>query len=264
MTKAVSRVGDQGNAEDGGTPPTSAADDERGHRQAELDQREEYVAAAARELMNPIAAIAYAARALQAESTTLDVASVARGIAAEAAAASELIRALLDAARADAGRLHLALAAIDLLEVARATLQKFRVDPEHRIVLVTQRQELPVRGDPGALANLLRHLLGNAVAYGRAGPVRLEIDVSADGRVAIVAVRDSGPGIPEPERPLLFRKFARLSTASGTSGAGLGLYLSRAILEEHGGVLSADWPSDGGSRFWFTLPTRESSPGRRE
>ena len=231
---------------------------ERRRLQTELDRREEYVASVGRELMNPIASIAYAARALHGGHGSLDVPSIAQGIANEAANAGELVRALTDAARAEARHLHLALRPVDLTSVTRATIESFDAGG-HEIVLAAPPDPVIVRGDIGALAKVLRHLLSNAVTYAPTAAVRVEIGALHDADTAVLAVRDHGPGVPVEERILLFRKFARLSTAGGSVGAGLGLFVSRAIIEEHGGVLSVEWPSDGGSRFYFTVPLASQS-----
>ncbi len=202
--------------------------------QLELDRREQYVAALARELMNPIAAIAYAARALADRPAGTDVRTLAGGIASEAAGATELVRELTDAARAEARHLHLALRPIDVLDVARETIGSFDPGPGHTVSLESPEGVMLVNGDRAALAKALRYLLSNAVTYAPPGCVTVRIEAAHDRRNAIVGVRDAGPGIPVTERHLLFRKFARLSTAGGTVGADLGLYLARAIVEEHG------------------------------
>lgn len=227
--------------------------------QEQLARQRDDVTAVARELLNPLAAIGYAARVLHEGRAGIDRPSLARGIAAEAAGARDLVTGLTEAARAEAHTLRLKLRPTDLAGVVRDTLAAFDPGPQHTIALTIAASDLTVRGDAGALAKVVRHLLSNAVAYAHAGTVRVEISREPNGHEAIVSVRDDGPGIPEGERPLLFRKFSRLSTAGGTLGAGLGLYISRAIVEEHGGAISAEWPSDGGSRFWFTVPLASST-----
>ena len=94
---------------------------------------------------------------------------------------------------------------------------------------------------------------GHAIAAD--APIEVRVGLTADRAHAIVAVRDHGPGVPPGERGRLFQKFARLSTAGGTRGSGLGLYICRGIVEDHHGTLEARWPAGGGSEFSFTLPS---------
>ncbi len=82
--------------------------------------------------------------------------------------------------------------------------------------------------------------------------------MNADPRraTARVEVRDRGPGIAAPERRRLFRKFTRLTTADGTRGSGLGLYICKAIVEDHGGAITYS-RADVGSVFSFDLPLKK-------
>ncbi len=91
-------------------------------------------------------------------------------------------------------------------------------------------------------------------------PIEVHLEVGADGREAVVSVRDRGPGIPPAERARLFTKFARLSTAAGTRGTGLGLYICREIVRDHGGELRAEFPPEGGSVFSFALRAVTRTP----
>ena len=113
-------------------------------------------------------------------------------------------------------------------------------------------------GDPHRLAQVLKNLLSNAVKYSPSGtPIDITLGLSGDRARAVVAIRDRGPGVPPPERGRLFEKFARLSTAGGTRGSGLGLYICRQILRDHDGELLADWPPGGGSLFSFEIPVTD-------
>jgi len=112
--------------------------------------------------------------------------------------------------------------------------------------LVSEDSRLPAR---------IARLAVTALKYSPADtPIELTLGVSADRREAIIGVRDHGPGIPVNERALLFEQFKRLSTAGETRGSGLGLYICKRIIEDHGGTLEAEWPSGGGTRFVFTVP----------
>lgn len=112
-----------------------------------------------------------------------------------------------------------------------------------------------VQADPGRILQVFRNLLSNASKYAdESGPV--EIRVELDGDDVSFAVEDRGPGIPPEDLPRLFKPFSRVGTVDGQlrPGAGLGLYISRQIVEAHGGRINVDSRVGHGSSFRFTLP----------
>jgi signal transduction histidine kinase/ActR/RegA family two-component response regulator len=116
-----------------------------------------------------------------------------------------------------------------------------------------------VRGDPARLGKVLRHLLENALEFTERGEVRLEL--ALEHRAAASAhvrftVRDTGIGIPAAEQARLFEAFTQLdgSTTRRHEGIGLGLALSRRLVEHMGGVLQVESEVGRGSQLWFTLP----------
>ena len=221
----------------------------------ELATRAEYTALVAHELRNPLVAIRAAARTF---GKHRDPSTLAAGIAAESGAALELLDSLSDVASIEAGRLRSALQRMDLAELVRTVVPAADAG-EHEFRLHGAQQGVAVLGDPHRLAQVLKNLLSNAVKYSPAGsPIDITLGLSGDRARAVVTVRDLGPGVPPSERDRLFQKFARLSTAGGTRGSGLGLYICRQILRDHRGDLLADWPSGGGSLFSFELPAIES------
>lgn len=229
--------------------------DDRGRLAAAAAKREEDVQLLAREITNPLISIETAARVLAGQDLgTLDPHATAVLISREARTALDLVRSLTEAAQIEGRGLHLEQHPLDLVALARETLARFDAADRH-IALSAPEAAVRVMGDRVALQRVLRQLLSNAVLYSREGTIVLSLSLSPDGRGVTLAVRDGGPPIPPEERPLLFRKFARLSTAGGTSGAGLSLWVSQAILEEHGTVLEASWPGRGGNDFSFTLRT---------
>ena len=214
----------------------------------ELEQRREYTDVLAHELRNPLVAIRAAARTSQHEPRQLEL------IAEEAARALALLDSLSDASSIEAGRMRSVLRPTDLVATVVAA-----VDGSHelagRIRLQLPDAPVVVRGDQDRLGQVVRNLLSNAAKYAPgASPVEVNVGVSADRRCGVVQVRDYGPGIAPAERPRLFERFARLSTAADTTGSGLGLYISRGIIRDHDGELEAEWPSGGGSLFAFEVP----------
>ena len=217
------------------------------------NQRQEYLSVLAHELRNPLNAINAAARVLAKEIAGLHGEGTARGIATEAHHAMELLDGLTDVASLESGRMRMALRPIDLSAVLTETAGT--VVDGHKLVLRGAEHPLVVLGDDRRLGQVIRNLLTNAAKYSPAeAEIQVSLGMSSDRQNAIVQVRDAGPGIPPAERVRLFEKFARLSTAGATRGSGLGLFISRGIVRDHGGEMWADWPAGGGSVFSFSVP----------
>lgn len=229
----------------------------------ELATRAEYTSLVAHELRNPLVSISAAARTA---GRHRDPSTLIAGIGAESTAALELLDSLSDVASIEAGRLRSALQRMDIAELVRNVVSSADAG-DHEFRLHGAQQDLVVLGDPHRLAQVLKNLLSNAVKYSPPGtPIDVTLGLSGDRARAVVAVRDFGPGVPPSERQRLFEKFARLSTAGGTRGSGLGLYICRQIIRDHDGELLADWPPGGGSLFSFELPavgSRATDPNLR-
>ena len=111
--------------------------------------------------------------------------------------------------------------------------------------------------DPLRLEQVIRNLIDNAIKYSPQGG---SIDVvlgPVDGTGVSLVVRDHGLGIPPERRENLFDRFYQAHGEGHFGGLGLGLYISRQIVELHGGHISAEFPADGGSSFEVTLPVTD-------
>ncbi|MBA2296711.1 MAG: ATP-binding protein [Actinobacteria bacterium] len=111
-----------------------------------------------------------------------------------------------------------------------------------------------MRGDPNRLAQVVGNLLSNAIKYSPKGGVVELIGESENGAVR-VRVRDEGLGIADDQQSRIFTKFFRGEAgASGIGGTGLGLAVSREIVEAHGGRIGFESDAGTGSTFWLELP----------
>ena len=107
--------------------------------------------------------------------------------------------------------------------------------------------------DEKRLEQVLANLISNAIKYTHDGEINIQGQVKADQ--VVVCVSDEGPGINARDLPHIFDRFYRSTEAvKRTKGAGLGLYLARAIVEAHGGRIWADPQPDAGARICFSLP----------
>jgi PAS domain S-box-containing protein len=155
--------------------------------------------------------------------------------------------------RLEQNELTLELEEFDLVALVRDIVRVFSVT--RTIDLRTDRPELPICGDPGRLRQVFENLIGNAIKYSPGGEP-IEVFLRAKGRGVEVSVRDHGIGIPEADKAKLFGRFARAQNARalGISGTGFGLYLTKTIVEMHGGKMSVDSVEGEGSTFRAFLP----------
>jgi signal transduction histidine kinase len=111
-----------------------------------------------------------------------------------------------------------------------------------------------VRGhwDRFRLEQVLTNLIGNAIKYGAGGPI--DIRLRTTEACAIIVVQDRGIGIPPDALDRIFGRFERSSGTENFSGLGLGLFITREIVEQHGGSIYAENREDGGARFVVELP----------
>jgi PAS domain S-box-containing protein len=164
-----------------------------------------------------------------------------------------MIQDLVDTARVEGGQLQLALAPVRLQDYLPDLLARSRVLLDiRRIRLAVPPTLPPACADANRLERICLNLLTNALKYSEPGtPVEVRAR-QVDGMVE-VAVRDQGPGIPPEEQARLFQRFSRGSTRAG-EGLGLGLYITRRLVEAHGGTIRVESTPGEGSTFTFTLP----------
>jgi signal transduction histidine kinase len=171
---------------------------------------------------------------------------------ADADRVTRLIGELLDISRLETGRLVLRRQMVNLPELVASILNKVRMaypDLECTVSFVAGFPD--VYADPDKLEQVITNLVENAAKY--ASPTGMHVTGTSDEGSITVAVTDRGEGIPEADLPRVFRKFFRRDHGK-PSGTGLGLWISRGLVEAHGGRLGAASTLGEGSTFSFTLP----------
>jgi signal transduction histidine kinase len=178
-------------------------------------------------------------------------------IATQAARLSHVVDDILLASRIERGEVRVEAESVDLAGVVHETLRALEahLPPESPVVVRLDGAATAVRGDHDRIQQVLMNLVDNATKYSTGG----EIVVSSrrvDGGVR-VEVADDGPGIPPTEQRRIFGKFYRGDThvAHGPSGTGLGLYISRELVERMGGRMGILSEPGSGSVFYFDLPS---------
>lgn len=178
--------------------------------------------------------------------------------------AIHLVEDLLEIARAESGRLEVKIAPTDLSAVVRETAEEYRGQAESKglrfDVEVPESME-PVPTDGHRVEQVLGNLISNAIKYTGEGKVSVRLDLEEgtaawNGRPLVaISVTDTGPGIPAEKLPILFDEFVRLETATGSSGLGIGLTISKRVAEALGGTLEVESRVGQGSTFTLRLPS---------
>jgi signal transduction histidine kinase len=168
-----------------------------------------------------------------------------------------LVDDLLFVARLEGGRLELASDDLDLAAVARESIEAAQPRASQgRVELVAEIVPVPpMRGDRGRIGQAIDNLVSNALKFTPEGGA-VRVGVSTAGEAAWVEVEDTGIGISEADQEHMFERFFRASNAQSrqTPGIGLGLVITRAIVEGHGGELKFRSVEGEGTRFSIVLP----------
>jgi len=175
----------------------------------------------------------------------------------------KLMRDLLDLSRIEAGESQPKLETVDLhaLITREADELRPRVEAKNLSFQVQLATDLrPVTADPSQISRVIANLVVNAIRSTRDGEIKIE--AVPRGRYVNVSVSDTGTGIPAEYLPHIFDKFVQVPGASA-GGAGLGLAISRLIIEAHGGQISAQSELGQGSTFSFTLPIAAQAANSR-
>jgi signal transduction histidine kinase len=220
--------------------------------------RSEYVAVAAHELRTPLAAILGVLATLKSHGAVLEASvreELIDGATVQTERLSRLVEELLTLSRIEDGVLRMSLVAAEAEELAA---EAARASSTRDRLTVRIEGDGSVVCDVDAVIRVLTNLLDNARKYSPPdSPITLVVSDESD-RIRFT-VRDTGPGISASEREAIFERFRRGGTTK--PGSGLGLYISRGLVQAHGGELSVHGTPGGGSEFTFWLP--RGTPGNR-
>ncbi|OZB83110.1 MAG: hypothetical protein B7X32_11420 [Microbacterium sp. 13-71-7] len=232
-------------------------------RQRNEERMRQFVADASHELRTPLSSIrGYSELSLRALSrsdapedpATASAHTALERIQAQSLRMTSLVEDLLLLARLEEGR-ELTLSTVDLSRLAIEGVEDARpTAPDHEWAIDVPEEAVELIGDTGRLQQVVTNLLANARTHTPAG-TRIAIEVAEEGSEVVLRVRDDGPGIDPAVRDELFSRFARgdRSRNRATGGSGLGLSITKAIVDGHGGTISVQ-SEPGATVFTVRLP----------
>ncbi|MDH5526528.1 MAG: ATP-binding protein [Nitrospirota bacterium] len=228
----------------------------KGEAEAASRAKSEFLSRMSHELRTPLNAILGFSQLLELDAR-LDRVSMqhVRNIEAAGNHLLMLISDVLDLARVDAGHVELSIRPVDTGHLLAECVQMIGpIADAARVGIDGDWDAAPqVRADPFRLRQVLMNLLANAVKYNRSRG-RVSVSAAREGEAIRIDIHDTGPGIDPADRQRVFEPFTRLASASGVEGNGMGLAVSRKLVELMNGAIGVEDSPHGGAAFWITLP----------
>jgi len=219
-------------------------------------QQKQFASDAAHELRTPVAVILTQTQtALNRERDAASYKETVEACQRAAQRMRKLIKSLLELARLDAGQEKLKRLQFDFSKTVEDCVELIRpIAEERRVKIIPELEPLEISGDSERLAQVVTNLLTNAIQYNRdGGEVRVKLKIK-DGFAAL-KISDTGTGISTEDLPHVFKRFYRGDKSrTGASNSGLGLAISKAIVEAHGGTIEVASKEDAGAIFRVKLP----------
>ena len=227
---------------------------------AEDQRKQDFISIVSHEMRTPITSINGYVQILEARARkagdhfTEDIATRAKR---QIARMGTLISGFLDMARAGEDKIYLNKKEFDLESFLDLTRQELAATLETHQVVFHPPVNVTIMADREKLEQVLVNFINNALKYSPAGS-SIEVKCTAEGGLLKVSVTDQGMGIPIQDQPHIFDRFYRVlgSHTENITGFGIGLYLCKEIIQQHGGRVGVESVHDKGSTFWFEIPVR--------
>jgi len=225
--------------------------------EAAFAQQQQFTADAAHELRTPVSVmLTQTQTALTRERTAAEYRETIEACQRASQRMRRLIESLLELARLDAGQESLKRMRFDLSKAIADSVGWVRPLAEERgVTILPELASLEITGDSGRLAQVIVNLLTNAIQYSPSGG-EVHLKLEAQPGLAALTVADTGPGISNEDLPHVFERFYRgdKSRTASNGNAGLGLAISKAIVEAHGGTIEVASQTGKGTTFTMRLP----------
>jgi signal transduction histidine kinase len=235
-----------------------------------VQAREDFISIASHELRTPLTPLTLQLDRLRRmlngnELGVPEISKLQASLARQATRLTNLVEILLDVTRLRAGPMKLEREKVDLSALARDTAEgladHLRLSRSNLILEI----DGPIEGlwDRVRVQQAITNLLSNAIKYGEGKPIRVTVSQDPVAARAQIVVKDQGPGIGTADQARLFKRFQRLPSAGGNAsgGLGLGLYITRQIIEAHGGTVRLDSRPGAGATFTCALPLGPPAAG---
>lgn len=226
--------------------------------------RQEFTAMMVHELRAPLTAVRWSSESLiknLAAGQGVDPAKVKDTVVTIETASNnmlELVNDLLDVAKIEAGKFELNPQPYDIVEVVKSQAKVFtpQAEAKHLSLNVSAPDKYMLKFDRVRISQVLGNLISNAIKYTDSGQIEINVAIDAAKSEAVVGVKDSGIGVSHEDLNLLFSKFKQLQSGDRSrKGTGLGLVVSKGIVDAHNGRIWAESAGENlGTTFYFSLP----------
>jgi signal transduction histidine kinase/DNA-binding response OmpR family regulator len=232
--------------------------------QEAIGLRDEFLSIASHELRTPLSTLQLLVQSIERAARKLDAGDIAPKIGRilrQVERLTGLVKSLLDVTRIGEGQLELEVEELDFVPAIREIVERFAEPAQtagSRLEL-SLPERLIGSADPLRLDQILTNLLSNAIKFGAGKPI--EITLQGSPSQLRLTVRDRGIGIPEGDKARIFERFVRAVSSRQYGGLGLGLYITRRLVEAHGGTVQVESAPGAGAIFTVDLP-RPAPQGR--
>ena len=225
----------------------------------ELDKmKDEFIGIASHELKSPLQPILGFAEL--AKSGDIDQKEAWDGVLQLTTKLQDLANAVLDVSKIDSGKLELHLEKVNINNLILDITKTQKINLKKPIIIRENFDEnIEVEVDKVRIGQVLRNLLNNAIKFTPKGTISIDTHVYHDENRIQVKISDTGLGIPQEILPNIFGKFVTKRIKNEQSGTGLGLFLSKGIIQAHNGKISAQNNFEGGASFEFTIPISQKN-----